>query len=485
MFKSIPFLIAFFLLCSNSPLRAKAIDTTLHVVKKGENAFRISLQYNKRLTTFLEQNELNQNSILNEGDTVLIISSSITERSVQNTNQSNDSTRILAISEPKLTFSGPKPNAIIEPNNPAHLPKEIGFFHTDKVTNGVIWTNLILLGFTALMILVLVLSRIIKNSIKRRKDRLFDYFENVITGNLFGETQTEASEPSNLLRFQNQQIARTPYQRSILSKLLIKIHQDLTGESEQVVRNMFVLHKLDKDVEHRLKSKKWFIRAKAVQDVGRMKLTSLQKQVEERTKDTNEEVRFEALLALVQLEPNNPLSFLDSYKGTLDTWRQVQLFYALDKIPPEKITLQNAQFYHTEPTVIQFSIRLAIRYNQSAISPDLFNLLNHPSKRVRLAVIQAFGELSISESIQALKLQFEQVSEPEKLAIIQTLGLLEYEVDAVFFEKLIHQDSFYIKLAAAKSLTSIPDAEVLLQKGLHSTDSDWARICKHALDSRI
>lgn len=461
-----------------------------HIVKPGDNLYEISIKYNKLISRLVKDNSLKDPETLFIGDTIFVLlpkdskylkATAIAD--AEKNRQDSIQAKIIIPNKSELSDSTKR-----TPKPPLLIDEEASFLSAvfaDKVTRWVIYTNTILLFLTFLMIVIIILSRIIKNIIRKRKTRLSEYFENVITGYLFRSTSDEIDKKNDLKRFENQEIAKTGFQKSLLSKMLIKLHRDFIGESEQDLKQMFVLHKLDKSLQKNIKSRRWHIRASSIHSIGSMRLFDLKNDVKLYSRDKNKDVRFEVLLTLLQTEDENPLQILDHFDGKLDTWRQVQLFYALDKLSPAKIVLANRWFNHPEPTIVQFAVRLAARYNQSAVALDLFKLLEHQSLRVRLSAIKAFGELSIYESIDFLQQCFPLLGYEEKKMIIRVVSLLQFETNTNFYIKVIEKELFPLKLEAAKALYSIPSGLELLEKMINSSNKEHIKLARHAMDKRL
>jgi len=87
--------------------------------------------------------------------------------------------------------------------------------------------------------------------------------------------------------------------------------------------------KLEKYALKSLKSRKWYIKAKAIQELTVMEIDEFVSQLYPYTNDQNEHVRMEAQNALVQFNGFDGLSFLDIVSYPISDWQQIKLLQKL------------------------------------------------------------------------------------------------------------------------------------------------------------
>ena len=340
-----------FILIGFSVSTVQAQDSLYHVVQKGETLSEISLIYNKRIDRILRDNQL-QTELLEIGDSLLIIlpakstyllslkngkisesknNNIDTEESIQKSNsvakksfEQEDSiqNKDQEINETKVskTDSSTNKESLYQPNvvesqideksgildRISSLYKKItisilSYNYGSKLAHYVILTNLVLLFFTLIMLIIGFFSRVFKVFRDKKQKRYSEFFENVLTHFLFS-TEDELDDEAGLsLRyFKEERIAKTRRERSWLIKLFIQLHNDLVGESEEHLKSLFLMHRLDKDVERNLKSKRWYVKAKANHEIGNMELSNFADEVKVNTKNQNKEVVFKSILTLIQ-----------------------------------------------------------------------------------------------------------------------------------------------------------------------------------------
>ncbi len=514
----------------------EAQDSLYHVVQKGQILSEISIIYNKRIDRILRDNGL-QTEQLEIGDSLLIILPTeskyllslnkggdndfkkiITKKNNQNNDNALeksenelDSISINTLTTENTHFDVHKVDNEFEQKNSSATDysgeeqkggvlDEITIFYNEvtlsilrynydsKLAYYVILTNLILLFLTFIMLVIGMFSRIYKVIRAKKKKRYSEFFENVLTNALFTSEEEDPEQYQiSLNYFKEERIAKTRTERSWLIHLFIQLYNDLIGESEEHLQNLFLLHKLDKDVERNLKSKRWYVKAKAIHEIGNMELKKFTEEIKLNTRNQYKEVVFKSLLTLIKLDKKNPLAFLTNLETPLTEWQQIQLFHSLGSLDETKIPFNTNWFKSTNDSIVIFAIRFCVKFNKHQWMGLVKKCLENVNPLVQIEVINAIGILGDESDIDLLKSKMQTSLLVKKQALIKAISLLQMETDSLYFQNLIRQSDYETALLAAKSFYSVPDGiEELEKMKMDENESEKVRsIVSHALDRRI
>lgn len=99
-------------------------------------------------------------------------------------------------------------------------------------------------------------------------------------------------------------------------------------------------------------------------------------------------------------------------------------------------------------------------------------MLNHPSLKVRKAVVQTIGDLDAASALGLLKKRFYNYEKDFKLAVIGVSRKIAIEKDFPFLELQLLSDDRDISQATAYALAGNSDSGLQLLKGIYSTYAD-------------
>jgi len=534
-----------FFLMGVSFLEVQAQDSLYHVVRKEEILSKISLIYNKRIDRILRDNQL-QSAQLEVGDTLLIIlpagskyflslkKGEITEVKSKNTDlekqektqeksqgetdssAKNSKNAQVDVQKADQEFKPSESNEIDSSSvtenvdqpkiDESELEEESGVLqdntnfydeitktilrnnHDSKIAHLVILINLVLLVFTIFMLLVGFSSRFYKIYRAKKKKRYSEFFENVLTYALFStEEEDQKQYEISISYFKNERIAKKRIERSWLINLFILLHNDLVGETEDHLQKLFLMHRLDKDVQRNLHSKKWYVKAKAIHEIGNMQLSEFSTEIKKSTSSQNKEIAFKSLLTLVQLDKENPLAFLKNLENPLNEWQQLQLLNGLSKLNETKITFDVEWLQSSKESLVVFAIRFCVQFNKHEFISDIIKNIDSTSLRIQLEVIRAIGILGDDSNIELLKSKMITDIPSKKQGLIKAISLLQMEPDSNFFKNEIQHADFDTALVAAKSFYSIPNGieELEIMKMDENESENVRSIVAHALDRRL
>lgn len=209
--------------------------------------------------------------------------------------------------------------------------------------------------------------------------------------------------------------------RKLLIKEIVNINKSLSGLSADNVQWLYVHLELFTDTLNRLKSKKWYVKAKAIQALAAMNHTDAITKIYRETNSRNTYVRTEAQLAVVKLTGADGLRFLNVLSHTVTQWQQICLLEQL----PQYVLIEKTKlvkWLHSEnSSVIEFALRLIERYGSYDLNAESVQCIRHPSLFVRRQAVRTLIALDQESSIQELMLLYPSASPAARIDIFQVL----------------------------------------------------------------
>ncbi|TNE71232.1 hypothetical protein EP331_10045 [bacterium] len=455
-------------------------DKKFHIVGKNENFFRISLKYNFKQTALLTFNpQIKHPESIEVGDTVWL--SKREHNPIKTTSKQVTKSEVLA--EPKDIQ--PSKAVINTFDTPSQHDLDIPLFnHPDPITNWVLKLDAFFVLITGITIIIIFVSRITKNRVAVRKKRLIEHYEEIISSFLFSDENVQDSH--YLQRFTQKSVAKTGFQKTILAHLLSKIHDNFLGDSQLLIERMYHEHELEKMALKNLHSIRWSNRAKAANISGKMNVKEAIPTLKVLVSDRNRQVRIQAIIALIRLRNDKPLSFLSGIRFELTDWEQVQILKALERYNTNEIHLEASHFETELATVLGLVIRIAIQFNKTESSSTILSFLRHANTTVRMRVLSACKSLTYIESVDILKTYFDEAAIHEKIQIIDVISVLITEDDGFFLNIFENEElDESLRLAAAKGLANVSNGYAHMELINKEEMSIQSKLSKHVLDWRL
>ena len=244
--------------------------------------------------------------------------------------------------------------------------------------------------------------------------------------------------------------------RKLLIDEIMSVKKNMSGTASDNLQKLFLQLKLEKYALKSLKSRKWYIKAKAIQELTVMEIDEFAALLYPYTNDQNEHVRMEAQSALVQFNGFEGLRFLDIATYPISDWQQIKLLQKLSGVPPSNIEL-DAWLKSTNDSVVVFALKLARNYQRFELHDDILACLDHEDSRVRTEAINFLALISTEETSDAFISRFLGEEFKHQLAMINAMQHIVTEKDILFLADLLGDDSYEMKRSAARALSKMGD----------------------------
>lgn len=447
-------------------------DSTYHIVKKSENAYLVSFSRKIPIDSLRRWNNLDQNYTVTEGQ-ILFVSRPEPEVFLSQSGLSflqNDSIKyyLPTYSEPVKTAH----QLTTSENRYAFYTKSTFVF---KIF---LFVNLFFLISSIVLLLLILFTRINKNIIRNKVDKCQDRYRDFITGWVYDEN----SEIEKNVIFSE---IRNKIKREVFTTELLSLHSNLSGESADKLVDLFHRAGLKKYSIKKIHSHKWNHKAKGFRELVQMKIFDENTHIAEYLNSKNDELRIEAQLAWIELNPDNPNSFLDNTRITLTDWWQLNALISLKKIG--NIPDFGKWVDSTNDSVAIFAIKMVGIFKQFESIELVMNRLNSPSTKVRYEAICTLGKMAQPAPIPELQQLFYNESTEIKAQIIKSLIMISDSENAVFFRNtLLNENDISLRILSASGLVNLGSGGLEIINTLDlDADDLLKKIIIHAKDRRI
>lgn len=325
----------------------------------------------------------------------------------------------------------------------------------------------------------------------RYEKNIKEKYELLLTGVIFNDEddlETEEFQESKrrvIMHFKKHYLHLRKNRRYLREHILL-LHKNFAGTAADVLRNLYMELKLDKEAMRELNSPDWGIQANAVKELAHLGVTRAVKKIKKRTQHENHTLRLEAQVASISLETKDHFSFLDKDRNKLTEWHQLNLSQIIDKLDANDIPLFSKWFSSKNDTIVQFCVKMTLQFDQYESTNDLINLLKHPSQVVVGEVAKVLGEFGATDADVALLNVYRDADNWVKMRILNALGKCGTHEIIPFLQQQLLQNDINIAFEAARALRLLGNEGIeILKSNLTSPLYGVSGICEHLLDERI
>ncbi|SFG78417.1 HEAT repeat domain-containing protein [Pedobacter insulae] len=243
--------------------------------------------------------------------------------------------------------------------------------------------------------------------------------------------------------------------RNLLTQEILSAKKNMSGTAALFLQRLYLQLKLDEFALEDLSSKKWYIKAKALQDLGIMNLKNYLSKIYRQTNHRNELVRMEAQIAVIKLTGFEGLRFLDVVSYQINDWQQIKLLNELSYLPASNFNgIENWLLSNNESVVI-FALKLVKNFHRFELHEQVVDCLACSSDRVRYQAITALEKI-YNESTSAILLErYDQEVLKNRIAIAKALQQIGSEEDLPVLVSFIAQEEPEQKRTLVRTIANI------------------------------
>ena len=334
------------------------------------------------------------------------------------------------------------------------------------------------------LLLSIVVFMLVYLLVRRRQDRRLEEWRTKLMDTLQDTIYFEAPENAPAVIPVNPittRLLRRPAFRQLLIDELVQGRKGLAGASATNLVTLFRQLGLNAISAEKLKSRKWHLKARGIQELAAMDQRQYLTSIYRLTNANNELVRMEAQSAIVQLYGFEGLRFLDIIDRPISEWQQIKLLRLLSRMPGALPAKAAGWLSSANDSVRIFTLKLIAEQHHQQLHAQVVACLDHPNTQVKLQAIRCLKDISTDGTADTLTSAYESHPLPCKLAILETLGQVGADMHDLFLlEQLAHPDNG-LKLAAAKALANTGEKGIIqLETFPMASTYPWDQIIQQA-----
>ncbi len=217
--------------------------------------------------------------------------------------------------------------------------------------------------------------------------------------------------------------------RKILTKELLLAKKNMSGAAGDFLQKLYLQLQLDQYALKNMSSKKWHIKAKAIQDLGIMDLKEHLSKIYRHTNNRNELIRMEAQIAVIKLIGFEGLRFLDVVSYQITDWQQIKLLNELSLLPAHNFNGIEKWLLSTNDSVVIFALKLAKNFHRFELYDKVEACLDHVSVNVRHQAIWALEKIYTEETSKTLLMRYPNEVSTNQTAIAKVIQQIGNEED--------------------------------------------------------
>ncbi|TKC12751.1 HEAT repeat domain-containing protein [Pedobacter polaris] len=268
--------------------------------------------------------------------------------------------------------------------------------------------------------------------------------------------------------------------KQVLIDQVIFYHRNFTDSTSRILQKLFNQLNLADSALKKLKRGAWELRAKGLKEIQEM-MTGESNYVQllnPLLNDKNNDLRIEAQAAYIRLHKENPFKFLAHTTEELLEWHQILLCEIITNTPNLEVPEFRIYLRSKNESVCSFCIKLIEYYQQLDAIPDLINLLDHPSQKIRAAAVSLLGKLDAEQAERLMIAKFPMEDLKIQLKILESVGEIGSGENLTFLQtQFLESEEFTLVKTAGCALVNYPffDKEELIQEVNQLDDSPLAR----------
>jgi hypothetical protein len=301
--------------------------------------------------------------------------------------------------------------------------------------------------------------------------------ENWISHILLEETGTDIPISDNIYRLlKNREV------KQYLIDELVKCKRNFSGSAGNTIVGLYERLDLKKESVKKSRSRKWFIKARGIQELYLMNQMDMLTTIYKNTNNSNEFVRMEAQTGVIYMTGFAGLRFLDVIAYPLTEWQQIKLLEQLRLTQKkEDITANIPGWLRSKnDTVIIFVLKLITDYQYFQMKDEVVYCLTHPNEKVRTQAVKTIIQLADQYTPMILLGYFRKENRSTRAMILDALATMAGDEQKDLLIGLLDDPDNIIKLKAANVLAKCcTDGTAIVAQRAALEPEPFGRILQH------
>ncbi|MFM6954131.1 MAG: HEAT repeat domain-containing protein [Sphingobacteriaceae bacterium] len=267
---------------------------------------------------------------------------------------------------------------------------------------------------------------------------------------------------------------------------IVRFHQEFTGKTAEVLRELFLALKLEKLAYKRLKDSNWENRVLGIKILAQLNVRWAAPKLLALCDDEVGTLRMEAQAAFLKLSDEAPFRFLDRATEHILEWHQLELLEVINKAKGLSLPSFSKWLTAKNDTVVILCLKLIRQYQQFDALPYLVELLDHKNSHIRLLAIELLGQFEAYAYETELLQRYPSASQAEKLAILHAIGQIASGEQLDFLQAQLLEESYELVFQALMAIKNHgAKGTRLLDKIYQSALPNKRQMIDHLLDHRL
>jgi hypothetical protein len=246
--------------------------------------------------------------------------------------------------------------------------------------------------------------------------------------------------------------------RKQLTKKITAAKKNMSGQAGQNLKALYLQLHLDSYAIGLIDSGKWHLMAHGIQQIGAMGLKEHLPRIYKFTNHSNDLVRAEAQIAVLNLLGFEGLRFLDVITYQISEWQQIKLLKNLSSIPHVNLSGIDKWLTSDNASVVVFALKLARNYHHFELYEDILNCLEHHESNVRAQAVYTLTDIFEEDTSRKLLDRFDAEEHNNRLVILKAVRKIGDATDLPKLLSYLNTDDFELKLSVAQAIASINES---------------------------
>ncbi len=267
--------------------------------------------------------------------------------------------------------------------------------------------------------------------------------------------------------------------RQFLIDEMVKAKKSLTGSASSNLERLFSQLHLDAKSLKKLRSSKWHIKARGIQELALMNRKEAVPRIYRLTNNRNEFIRMEAQLAIVHFYGFEGLRFLDTLSLPISEWHQIKLLSELPKASAITFKGMKGWLGSSNHSVILLALKLAGIYRRFEMHDRVTGCLEHPDPAIPVQAVICLRQIGNESTAGEIIRHYSRNGLPYQAAVLEALQQIATEKEIPFLEGELTNRNDDLKLAAARALLGIGvRGEQMLDGFAYAQEYPWNEIIR-------
>jgi HEAT repeat protein len=266
--------------------------------------------------------------------------------------------------------------------------------------------------------------------------------------------------------------------------VLLDFARDVTGESFERLMYFFeALSLADRELE-RLRHRSWWIRSEAANILGRMRSRSAVPGLTAALNDSNNDVRLQAMQALLILNGVESLKTILEHSRSLSQWTTIELSVVVAKFHSTAVRYLMEGLTTPDRSVVMFCIEMLAQIGfVSAVEPLLELTTRNSDPEIQEKALEALGRLGDMRANEVLTKFLKHPAPRVRLKAVEAIGKIGGEQAEYAVMPALMSQNFEEKLVGARALAALgTNGFQLLREAVSGTDELTSAIAQQVLE---